>query len=188
MHRPTRHGARKCARGFSLVELMATTALLALLGAMAMPSLENLINGNRLANASNEMLAFLNEARLEAITRHTRVDLCRSADGEHCSGDAPSPAAWMAYRREGDGVEVVAATRMDARIVLQLNQAATGWTGYDANGRMRTHPRFLSSGRMRLCIPTTRPRDNIRDVTIRASGRVEVTASSGNGECPSPAD
>lgn len=188
MHRPIRHGARKCARGFSLIELMTTTALLALLGAMAMPSLENLINGNRLANASNEMLAFLNAARLEAVTHHTRVDLCRSADGEHCSADAPSLAGWMAYRPEGDGIEVVAAIRMDGRVVLQLNQAATGWAGYDANGRMRTHPQFLPSGRVRLCMPTTRPRDNIRDVTIRASGRVEVTTSSGNGECPPPAD
>ena len=98
-------------------------------GSMAMPSLENLINGNRLANASNEVLAFLNAARLEAVTHHTRVDLCRSADGERCSGDAPSPAGWMAYRPEGDGIEVVAATRMDGRILLQLNQAAAGLEG-----------------------------------------------------------
>lgn len=187
MHPPIRHGARKRVGGFSLVELMATTALLAILSAMAMPSLENLINGNRLANASNEMLAFLNAARLEAVARNTRVDFCRSVDGENCADDAPAAGGWMAYRRLDGGNGVVATTRMDARVAFQLNQAATAWTGYDADGRMRAGGESASAGRMRLCIPTTRPRDNIRDVTIRASGRVEVIASSGNGKCPRPA-
>lgn len=121
MHPPIRHGARKRVGGFSLVELMATTALLAILSAMAMPSLENLINGNRLANASNEMLAFLNAARLEAVARNTRVDFCRSVDGENCADDAPAAGGWMAYRRLDGGNGVVATTRMDARIAFQLN-------------------------------------------------------------------
>ncbi len=188
MHRPERHGARTCVGGFSLVELMATTALLAILSAMAMPSLENLIHGNRLANASNEMLVFLNAARLEAVTRNTRVDFCHSTDGKTCSGDAASPRGWLAYRRVDGESRVVAAVAMDRRVDLQIDPAARHWIGYGADGRMRVGKLFPTAGRVRLCMPATRLHDNIRDVMIHASGRVEVIASGGDGTCPAPVD
>ncbi len=188
MHRPTRHGTRRRARGFSLIELLAATAVLAILGAMAIPSFESLVNRNRLANASNEMLAFLGTARLEAVARYARVDLCRSDDGEHCAADATLTRGWMASRQDGAERRVIAATPMRFAVDMQLNQAAGNWRGYGPDGRMRTGGPTASVGRVRLCIPVARPHDNIRDVTIRASGRVEVIASSGNGACPPPQD
>jgi len=71
MHQPSRH-----ARGFSLVELMVTIAVLAILLAIGIPSFASLIASNRLTSATNELVAALQTARTEAIRRNVRVTVC----------------------------------------------------------------------------------------------------------------
>ncbi len=66
-------------RGFSLIELLIVVALLAIVAAMAMPSLQGFVASNRLTAESNELLAGINLARSEAVRTQRRVILCRVA-------------------------------------------------------------------------------------------------------------
>lgn len=79
-------------RGFGLLELMITVALLAILAGIALPSFQTTIRSNRVTTATNNLLAAINQARGEAVTRARPVTVCAaSSDRSTCSASA---AGW----------------------------------------------------------------------------------------------
>lgn len=64
------------ARGFTLVELMVTLAVAAILMMIAVPSFRGIIASNRLNAAANELVGALNTARMEAIQRNAGAQFC----------------------------------------------------------------------------------------------------------------
>lgn len=59
--------------GFTLIELMVTIAVAAILLAVAVPSFRHLIISNRLTTAANDVVTALTVARSEAIKRNADV-------------------------------------------------------------------------------------------------------------------
>ena len=85
-------GARFMARartafGFTLVELMVTIAVVAILAALALPSFSNSIRNTRLASTTNEFIAAVNLARSEAVRSNRAGQVCASSDGATCGTD-----------------------------------------------------------------------------------------------------
>lgn len=62
-------------KGFTLIELMVAVAILAILGAMALPGFRNLIGDHRVTTQVNDFIATLKFARDEAIRRDVTVSL-----------------------------------------------------------------------------------------------------------------
>lgn len=181
----------RAAAGFTLIELMVTIAVLAILLAIAAPSLETMLNQNRLAAASDQVIATLHNARMEAVRQNRRVELCNSGDGSQCLDDQDAWSGlllWTNGKNGGGGDRPLAFTRMKAPIALMPASGFGGDGGsriaYGADGR----PSPLLSGPLaiRVCVPTTRPAQNIRDVMLHPTGRLEVVAASGGGGCPAP--
>jgi len=85
-------------RGFSLLELMITITVMAILLAIAVPSFRDVIHRNEVSSASNALLASVSYARSESITRSQLVSMCPSADGASCTstGTAFEPG-WLVY-------------------------------------------------------------------------------------------
>lgn len=71
----TRHRQRPLSgmAGFTLIELMVTIAVAAILLAVAVPSFRHLIISNRLTTAANEVVTALTVARSESIKRNANV-------------------------------------------------------------------------------------------------------------------
>ena len=72
--------------GFTLIELMITLVVAAILLVWAVPSFEKFIKKTTLTSETNNWIAVLNYARNAAITRGRRVTVCRSVNPNACNG------------------------------------------------------------------------------------------------------
>lgn len=85
-------------RGLTLVELMVTLTVLAVLLGIAVPSFRSLIESSRLTSQANDLLHGLQTARSEAIRRNTAVRFCSTTAGWNVY---PAPDSTKAALRSG---------------------------------------------------------------------------------------
>lgn len=85
-------------RGFTLLELMITIVVAAILVAIALPSFRDVIHRNQVSSASNALLGSLAYARAEAITRGQIVSMCPGSKASGCtSGGTVYDQGWIVY-------------------------------------------------------------------------------------------
>ena len=73
-------GAMQKNRGFTLIELMVTIAVLAIVASIAAPSFSENITRQNLDNSAREILFALNEGRSRAIALRSTVVVCPNKD------------------------------------------------------------------------------------------------------------
>jgi type IV fimbrial biogenesis protein FimT len=78
---------RQLNRGFTLIELMITVAIAAIVIAIGIPSFKDFIDNTRSNTLSEEFSTAMNYARTEAIKRSRRVSVCASTDSTSCGSD-----------------------------------------------------------------------------------------------------
>ena len=86
-------GKANSQRGFTIIELMVTLAVAAILASIAAPSFRSTLQDNRLITEINQLSADLNLTRSEAIKRGSPVTLCKSNDFDN-SPSCVSGADW----------------------------------------------------------------------------------------------
>ncbi|AZN63107.1 GspH/FimT family pseudopilin [Acinetobacter johnsonii] len=74
----------KSLKGFTLIELMVTIAVLALIATLAAPNLSQTLKNTKVKTSSGEILNFLQQARTEAVRLGKTVTICGSSDGTNC--------------------------------------------------------------------------------------------------------
>ncbi|MBD9367538.1 GspH/FimT family pseudopilin [Xanthomonas sp. XNM01] len=101
--------SRRRQRGFTLIELMVTVAVAALLLSLGLPSFQQAMRSNRVATTSNELMASLALARAEALKGLGPAGICRTEDGETCADGTDWSVGWLVWRQErsADGVTLV---------------------------------------------------------------------------------
>lgn len=160
--------------------------VLGLLTALAVPSFTGMINKNRLASQSNELLGAIQYARTEAIRTNAKVTFCGSdsatADAESdCSDGAHS--YWVVIGRSG-GVEkqLRVFTVKDSMDVTTDLEKVT----FSADGLARdSTTKALVTGEITVCTETTNPAQNKRVLNIASGSRVVITTPTedGGGSC-----
>ena len=163
--------------GFSLIELMVTLAVAAVLLALAVPSFTSVINSSRLTSTANELVSAMQLARSEALRRNTQVRVCRSVNGTSCAG-AGQWTRWITLVVSSDEVLRDSSTKPPLQVT-----SGTAQITFHADGLARNGGGLLANDLV-VCIPTTRPEENQRVVNMLAGSRVAVSRLDGAGACP----
>lgn len=85
--------------GFTLVEMLITVAVVAILLVIGIPSFRFVTNSNRIAAEINGLLGDMQFARSEAIKEGNPVTVCVSSDGLTCAGTAVNTwqSGWIVF-------------------------------------------------------------------------------------------
>jgi type IV fimbrial biogenesis protein FimT len=92
---------RKTQHGFTLIELVVTTTIIAILMSIGVPSFRYVTTNNRVSSEINGLLGDLQFARAEAIKRGLLVSVCASNDGKTCLGTATWSGGWVVFSDAG---------------------------------------------------------------------------------------
>lgn len=163
--------------GFSLIELMISIAILAILLALGWPSFQGSLRSNRIATASNEFLAALSLARSEAIRNTRGSGICASTDGTSCDG-TDWAAGWLVWGdTNGDGTfdagEPVLRVKQDSAQVTVTGPADP--ITFDSRGRRRGSTDVAVTMQPDEC----GGRQLQRTLTVKAVGQVSMA----RGDC-----
>lgn len=175
--------------GFTLIELMIAISILAIMMVLAVPSFGALINSNRLVGQVNELVASLQLARSEATRRDAQVAVCGSLNGNVCSSAATVWAYWLVVVVSNG--EVLRAGKVKGNVqvtpsaAVQENNERVVFSG---DGLARDVSGSLLVGSIAVCLPTTRPQQNTRRLTIAGGSRVRTLSEDTGASCGVPND
>ncbi|HET9864287.1 MAG TPA: GspH/FimT family pseudopilin [Steroidobacteraceae bacterium] len=98
---------KRSSRGFTLMELMVTLALAAVVFGLGVPAFREFGKNGRLTGAANEMLVTLMTARNEAVRRQVRTSFCPSEtpDSNLAICDSDATEGYIAFVDENDNCQ-----------------------------------------------------------------------------------
>ena len=170
--------------GMTLVELMISLIVAAILLAFAVPSFREVILNNRSSTQSNDFLSALMLARSEAQKRVLPVQVCKSTNQTSCDPDGVNwEIGWLVFVDVDGGQDLDVGEPVLAR--------SSGLSGGNTlrSGDFARFVQYFGSGRaqggsgsFRLC--DGRGVEHARQLTISAVGRPSVSSTLGAAACP----
>lgn len=157
-------------KGFTLIEALIAVLILAILAGWGVPNMQRLVNSNRVATTTNEMIAGLNLARVEALKNGRGSGVCASSNGTSCTGTwANGFLVWADSDESG--------TLNGSEKVLRVGGGQTGFSAsasassisFDYKGRRRSKDDTSIT-----LTPDTCTGNMQRTFTVDQIGRVDV--------------
>ena len=166
------------AAGFTLVELMVTLFIAAILFTVAVPTFTETIATNRLTTQANDIVAAVTSARSEAIVRNQNISLCRidTATDTTCSASSGAWENWLITNAAGAVIRrgsVDSGGDMAVTSTLVNDQVVFG-----SDGLARTNGALVADNLITVCANRTMD-NNIRQITLGAGSRISTDRLTG---------
>lgn len=167
---------RMHSKAFTLIELMVTLAVLGIFAAIAIPSMSNLIETNRVQGATEELLSQLQYARAEAVVRNrvVTVENTSGINGNWSDGlrifASANRVANTAYNQANDGPALREHPGFDQE-GLTLNSNADRYLSFRPNGSL------ASAAEVLITVCFNNKTDKARQISVQPSGRARTTPS-----------
>jgi type IV fimbrial biogenesis protein FimT len=184
--------------GFTLIELMVTVSLIAILLAIAGPGFKSSLGSGRLSSTANELTAAIQLARMEAMRFNQRVVICRSTNSSTCATSSANWTGWIVFiDADADGARggtetLLRTGTVSGSLVIKPSSNISGNTDriiFRPDGLARAADGVaLLTGTLAACVASTSPADNVREVNIAFGGRTTVRKKNGAGTCTTPTD
>lgn len=175
-------------RGFTLIEMLSTVAVLAVTTTVGVPALNSFVVGNRAASEVNNLITALNYARSEAVSGAREVSVCpyvedaAAADPAArytCADTTDWQQGWVVFRETVDEAGVPTGSRDILRVFEPLA------SGDSLNGSV-TAVRYLPTGFLAdsaaapsfALIPQACAATQRRNVVISLQGQAHVASAS----------
>jgi type IV fimbrial biogenesis protein FimT len=165
---------RHRARGLTLIELMITVAVMAVLIALAAPSFRTLLMNSRMSSQADGLYSALNYARSTALASSMQVDVCPigATDTSTTCGEDWG-AGWMvvSYPAEAPlGVLVQSARAAPAAPVVSLEAGS----GPPTPARVTFNSRGLATNQSDFKVCDSRGADYARSLWVLPTGFVQA--------------
>lgn len=173
--------------GFTLIEIMVTVAVLAIVLAIAVPAFGTLIRSNRLTSNANELVAALQLARSEAVRQNSSVAVCRSDNGSTCAAGGAWGQVITVVVRSG---QVLRVNQVRAGLIVEGSPALNSLNdriAFSPDGLARGSSGSPLNGRLSVCLVTSSPAENNRNIVITNGSRIAVEKGA-QALCSAPTD
>ena len=161
--------------GFTLLELIITTGIIAIVMVFAVPAMGTFIKNDRLSTQINTLVSHLAYARSQSVTNAQQVILCASENLTSCSSSGNWSKGWILFI-DADGDSSFSAGEEILRAKQELSGANTLTSSagskiiYDSRGFASD-----SNGTFSLC--DDRGATKMKSLTISPTGRVRQGGS-----------
>ena len=167
--------------GFTLIETMTVVAVVAVLGAVAVPSMGTFMKNSALRGQANELMSSIALARSEATKRGSRVILCRTANPTAaiptCGGaDKTWTTGWLVYVVEdadldfdlGTDILIGTGSTAPSQIDVMSNSWGNNYLVFGPDGALR------EDGSARYAFCDDRGASHGKQITVALVGRASL--------------
>jgi type IV fimbrial biogenesis protein FimT len=167
--------SKNCQRGVTLLEMLITLAIAAILLTLVAPNVQSILTKNKISAEINELSGLLQFARYTAIDEQTTAVVCPSSDFANCSNDWNAPKMVFIDDNGNDA-------RDGGEALLLTTQSIASTNKMTASGNII---RFLDSGgaqtavNIKLC-PDTKDAKFGRALFVSLQGRTRISIDSNN--------
>lgn len=153
-------------KGFTLLELMLTIGVAAIIFSVGVPGFMNFIQNNRAVTHTNDLVTALNLGRSEATRRGSTVLVCSSDDGATCNGSTDWSTGWVVLS-PGVGGDLL-------RSWPERSGGAGVLTGNVSQVQFRARGSVAGGAQLTVLLPKCTG-DQQRNVAVNGAGRISVS-------------
>lgn len=160
--------------GVSLVELLVSMLVLAILITLSAPDMRTLIVNNRVDNVASELFSSLMLARSEAIKRQRTVSLCSTVDQSNCDETRSGwHHGWLIFTdAAGDGL-LNASDQLIRRVPVQSDIVSIFWNNGDGL-QFNSRGQSARAGTFQIC--ADEEGSDAKAIIVSMAGRVRTEA------------